>query len=589
MSKLYYVDKVNKLLVAQRVLSKKSHLLVWGKLISFCLMLIAGWNGLDGFPNIWLSLSVICLLVYLFFVYADNRVDRKREHNQQMIQFYEDEIGYLGNEFSFQDGSEYIDIHSPYSYDLDIFGPGSLFQRLNRTTTVPGEKALAHRLINVNTRISKNDIDQDAINELMLSSDFREDYLSTPHFKSKVRGTSMYSNVNTMPDKNIKWLQIFPFCSFLLILYLILSYILVGKISSITSATLTVLFVLQLFITIALSSKLKTAFCVSKSIIDFNKGYMPVIKKISSYNFKASELREIRDIVQEYLEDLKSIQRIESIYALRANPFLWLLLNGFLSIDVMEVLKFQRWKVRRLASLPTLLESIGKIETLASFAQFNFNHADYCIAKPQENMLINMKNGKHPFWGNSGVGNDFSISKGSISIITGANMSGKSTFSRTIALNLILAKNGCRVPADKFYFNPNSQIFTSMRTRDDIKGGISYFQSEIIRLDKAIDVALNTPNVILFLDEVLKGTNSIDKLEGTKKLLSFFVENGITTVLATHDIDVTSLKLSGVKRNYCFEITAENPPSYPYKLTNGVCQNKNATFLINCILQKQHK
>ena len=236
-----------------------------------------------------------------------------------------------------------------------------------------------------------------------------------------------------------------------------------------------------------------------------------------------------------------------------------------------------------------MLESIGKIEALASFAQFNFNHADYCIAKPQENMLINMKNGKHPFLGNSGVGNDFSISKGSISIITGANMSGKSTFLRTIALNLILAKNGCRVPADKFYFNPNSQIFTSMRTRDDIKGGISYFQSEIIRLDKAIDVALNTPNVILFLDEVLKGTNSIDKLEGTKKLLSFFIENGITTVLATHDIDVTSLKLSGVKRNYCFEITAENPPSYPYKLTNGVCQNKNATFLINCILQKQHK
>ena len=160
---------------------------------------------------------------------------------------------------------------------------------------------------------------------------------------------------------------------------------------------------------------------------------------------------------------------------MRANPFLWLLLNGFLSIDVMEVLKFQRWKVRRLASLPTLLESIGKIEALASFAQFNFNHADYCIAKPQENILINMKNGKHPFLGNSGVGNDFSISKGSISIITGANMSGKSTFLRTIALNLILAKNGCRVPADKFYFNPNSQIFTSMRTRDDIKGGISYF------------------------------------------------------------------------------------------------------------------
>jgi len=194
----------------------------------------------------------------------------------------------------------------------------------------------------------------------------------------------------------------------------------------------------------------------------------------------------------------------------------------------------------------------------------------------------------HPFiLSKDVVGNDYVQNENSISIVTGANMSGKSTFLRTVALNLILANAGCKVFAKKFFFNPQIKLFTSMRTQDNVAIGKSYFNAEIDRLAQAIDYSSANYPTLLILDEVLKGTNSEDKLQGTLELLDFFSKRNFMAIVATHDIGVTSLanKHGDLKfKNYCFEIGLSDPITYTYKINRGICKNKNALYILSHML-----
>lgn len=193
---------------------------------------------------------------------------------------------------------------------------------------------------------------------------------------------------------------------------------------------------------------------------------------------------------------------------------------------------------------------------------------------------------------NNAIGNDYTQEESVISIITGANMSGKSTFLRALALNIVLGNAGCKVCADSFGFNPNLKLFTSMRTQDDISNGKSYFNAEIDRLSNAIDYCVQNPHTLLILDEVLKGTNSEDKLKGSIELLEYFSGQQIMAIIATHDLGVTKLEnIYGVDKyvNFCFEIELTSPIHYTYKMNRGICRNKNASYILNKMLNSKIK
>jgi DNA mismatch repair ATPase MutS len=186
------------------------------------------------------------------------------------------------------------------------------------------------------------------------------------------------------------------------------------------------------------------------------------------------------------------------------------------------------------------------------------------------------------------VSNDFAICDSHYYIITGANMAGKSTFLRTVGVNYILAMCGMPVFAQRMKVSVFS-LFSSMRTMDDLTQGISYFNAELLRLQQLIRHCQQYPHTLIILDEILKGTNSLDKLNGSRLFLESIQHLPVTGIIATHDLELSKMAGQFPLRfhNYCFEIELSDHVTYTYKITPGVARNQNATFLLKNIVLKE--
>ena len=182
--------------------------------------------------------------------------------------------------------------------------------------------------------------------------------------------------------------------------------------------------------------------------------------------------------------------------------------------------------------------------------------------------------------------NDFCISDSHYYIVTGANMAGKSTFLRAIGVNYILAMCGMPVFAKRMRVSIFS-LFSSMRTTDDLAHGISYFNAELLRLKQLISECKENRHTLIILDEILKGTNSADKLSGSRMFLESIAKLPVTGIIATHDLELSKMSTEHPNRfhNYCFEIELTDNVKYSYKITQGVARNQNATYLLTGILR----
>jgi len=237
--------------------------------------------------------------------------------------------------------------------------------------------------------------------------------------------------------------------------------------------------------------------------------------------------------------------------------------------------------------LPKGFQSIAEFEALICFGLFAYKNQEFvypvCIEQSETIKAINLS---HPLLSRKvRIANNFSINQNNnVTIITGANMTGKSTFLRSIGINMVLAMNGCPVCAESFHFRPIS-IFTSMRTNDSLSDGSSYFNAEIKRLKLLIDkLEKNEPQFII-LDEILKGTNSVDKLKGSEMFLEKIIKikTLMNCIIATHDLELTKMesKYPNNITNFCFELDNKNGVFEPdYKLQKGVTTSMNAIELM---------
>ena len=588
MTEKIYQDKIAAYKAVESSLKSRSRIWLLGKIISFTLIVVFGWLAYNDYSAVYVFNVFIFACIYLFSYIADEKCMTKIESCRAMQNVCRNEIKYLNGDFSpFPNGENFVNPNHEFSYDLDIFGKSSLYNRINRTVTGNGSKRLAEKLsaiCNDKKEILEN---QEASAELAAMPDFRIALAANPYIEA--RSENPEDLVGKDGGKNIFIRTGLPY----ILTGITLLTLVLNIAGMLPVGAFVFMFLLQLGITAVVDKiSLKTSSQTEMFHKEFG-GYIRILNKISKQDFKSEKMKRISGELfsgsGNSLEALRKLARIINLFDQRGNAVMYILLNGLFLFDILVVKMFFRWSKKYLPHVRQWIDSIAEIDALSSLATYAFNNPQNRygeILDEDSEYVFDAVNVCHPFIPHDkAVPNSFSLKKKNISIVTGANMAGKSTFLRTVGVTYILASCGAPVCAESFRFSLIT-LFSSMRTTDDLSSDISYFNAELLRLKKLIQHVKSSHFTLIILDEILKGTNSQDKLKGSVMFLEEISKFNLAAVIATHDLELAKLEeKSPVYSNYRFEIELSEDIKYTYKIQKGVAQNLNATFLLSNILK----
>lgn len=555
-------------------------------------LFIAGIAGLYFFFN-QTTLLIICIcltfLPLFILVKIHNRFFIRKEWLETQARIIQEELQALSGDYSsFEDGKEYVNPEHPYSFDLDIFGRRSLFQSINRTCTFFGKVRLAEWLQNhlhEKTSIEKR---QEMIREISEHTLFREQFrvAGLVHHGQSSDG----EKIQAWSQSPAQYLHAGWVKSFIWGIPVINSLLLITSLAGWTSFSWLGLsfgiFLVLSFGIIKRATYIQETY--GKQLKSLN-GYARLIALAKAENWKSAGMQELMERFnlngQSPIQALQQLSKELDRLDLRNNQFLYVLLEGSIFFQLQEIVRIERWKARYGQHISKWLETVGELDALCSLGTFTYNHPQYTYPELTEKPFCFLATQMgHPLMPASQcVKNDATIpSRPFFLIITGANMAGKSTYLRTIGVNYLLACIGAPVCCERLKLYPN-QLITSLRTSDSLSDNESYFFAELKRLKRIIDLLNQGQQLFIILDEILKGTNSMDKQKGSFDLIRQFMQLKANGIIATHDLLLGSLikQFPEEIRNYCFEADIkENELTFSYKLREGVAQNMNACFLM---------
>lgn len=555
-------------------------------------LFIAGIAGLYFFFNQTTLLIVCICLTFLplfILVKIHNRFFIRKEWLETQARIIQEELQALSGDYSsFEDGKEYVNPEHPYSFDLDIFGRRSLFQSINRTCTFFGKVRLAEWLQNhlhEKTSIEKR---QEMIREISEHTLFREQFrvAGLVHHGQSSDG----EKIQAWSQSPAQYLHAGWVKAFIWGVPVINSLLLITSLAGWTSFSWLGLsfgiFLVLSFGIIKRATYIQETY--GKQLKSLN-GYARLIALAKAEEWKSAGMQELMERFnlngQSPVQALQQLSKELDRLDLRNNQFLYVLLEGSIFFQLQEIVRIERWKVRYGQHISEWLETVGELDALCSLGTFAYNHPQYTYPELTEKPFCFLATQMgHPLMPASQcVKNDATIpSRPFFLIITGANMAGKSTYLRTIGVNYLLACIGAPVCCERLKLHPN-QLITSLRTSDSLSDNESYFFAELKRLKRIIDLLNQGQQLFIILDEILKGTNSMDKQKGSFDLIRQFMQLKANGIIATHDLLLGSLikQFPEEIRNYCFEADIkENELTFSYKLREGVAQNMNACFLM---------
>ena len=555
-------------------------------------LFIAGVAGIYFFfSQTPLLIVCICLTFLPLFILVKihNRFFIRKEWLETQAHIIQEELQALSGDYSsFEDGKEYVNPEHPYSFDLDIFGRRSLFQSINRTCTFFGKNRLAKWLQNhlhEKTSIEKR---QEMIREISEHTLFREQFrvAGLVHHGQSSDG----EKIQAWSQSPAQYLHAGWVKAFIWGVPVINSLLLITSLAGWTSFSWLGLsfgiFLVLSFGIIKRATYIQETY--GKQLKSLN-GYARLIALAKAENWKSAGMQELMERFnlngQSPIQALQQLSKELDRLDLRNNQFLYVLLEGSIFFQLQEIVRIERWKARYGQHISKWLETVGELDALCSLGTFAYNHPQYTYPELTEKPFCFLATQMgHPLMPASQcVKNDATIpSRPFFLIITGANMAGKSTYLRTIGVNYLLACVGTPVCCEKLKLHPN-QLITSLRTSDSLSDNESYFFAELKRLKRIIDLLNQGQQLFIILDEILKGTNSMDKQKGSFDLIRQFMQLKANGIIATHDLLLGSLikQFPEEIRNYCFEADIkENELTFSYKLREGVAQNMNACFLM---------
>ncbi|WP_142414079.1 MutS family DNA mismatch repair protein [Hathewaya massiliensis] len=563
------------------------------RLLAMVLGIYFTYDGLKkGFNSLNLFLMFSFYAVFVVLIIYHKKFKDKLNFSKEIIkinQKYLDRIN--GDWVSFEDvGEEFIDHSHKYSRDLDIVGQKSIFQLINITNTFNGRKRLGKDLLNGEYSLEEITLRQEAIKELHEKLDLCEEmeYITGKH-KKKLNSPEKLVNYAEDSDVLIKskglkgFIYTLPLITFPLIL--VISSFNISKFRILVP----LIIILQILIWAMGFLKLNN---ILGDIGNFKYNldtYVHILKLIEGEEFSSEKLKVIK--VKLFKEEnssmiaIKELGKISEKVNLRYNGFLYMLLNIFLLWDYQCVFSLEAWRRKYGNKIRESLELIGEIESLMSLSVLTHINEEVSYPKIEHGKVPKVESRQlgHPLINSKDrVANDL-VMNNNIFIITGSNMSGKTTFLRTIGINLVLAYSGAPVCAKEMSCSI-LDIFTSMRITDDLNNGISTFYAELMRIKEIIKESKENKSMIFLIDEIFRGTNSLDRILGAKTVLGNLNSEGIIGAITTHDLELCELEKYSRIVNYHFsEHYKDDKIYFDYKLKNGKSTTTNAKFLMKIV------
>lgn len=533
--------------------------------------------------------ALIVLSVFLWGYHA--KVHGKVKYYNSIITINKQYLARISGEWSaFTDtGGEYADTEHSYAGDLDIVGKNSLFQLLNVTDTWHGRQAFSNDLLYPNYSNDELLLRQEAIAELSGDIEFSNDV----QYRTSQIGVSDAVLKLTNELKNDK-----AFIKTKLVKCFL------STLPAVTAALICAVIIFQLknlYIAVAVLAFVQSLIWIFGMIRTFRfigsindvayklEHYSAVFETLQTRDFKSKKLNQIKaQLVTSNLSATKAIKKLGKIsnrINIKHNGLLYVLLNALLLWDYRCCFSLKAWKEKYAPHAEGWFLAFGEFESLLSFSNLPNICNNVCVPViAQEDQLIEATDIGHPLINNSiRVNNNLSVSK-NIFIISGSNMSGKTTFLRTVGINLVLANAGSYVCAQKMMLS-RFIIMTSMRIADDLNEGISTFYAELKKIKSIIDFAKNNRNILFLIDEIFKGTNSVDRLYGARTVVSNLELLGVLGFITTHDLELCELGNQHVRiKNFSFsEHYDNNQILFDYKMRQGRSNTTNAKYLMEMI------
>ena len=587
----YYRQNIDDLQETHNRLRLKKSGLGWLRLGTVGLV-IAAFYFLWNIGLLYLFTAIIALvIIFVRVLLADLQNREALEYTNRLLSINKDELRFLeGDHHIFPDGSEHIPSEHYYANDLDITGKDSLFQYLNRTTSEMGSRQLADYL-QFPASIEGIAQRQVAVRELARKNSWVQELQAKG--KEKKVTFSTQQRLQMWMEEPPVFLHFKP--------WQWLRYLL----------PLIILSVLALYIDNAVPSSVfyGTLLIFAAITYQINKYVAPIHEKLSKMapetDILSGSLKFIEDTSFEspLLEELKKkifshdqgasreIRRLHQLLDrldLRYNMVLSLPLNLLLLWNLQQVLNLEKWKTGQQKNVHPWFEILGHLEALSSLSVLHFNRPEWAFPEiTAEYFMIEGNQIGHPLIPDSKrITNDISIpQKGAIMLVTGSNMAGKSTYLRSIGINVVLAMAGGPVCAGNFKVS-HVQLISSMRVSDNLAESTSTFYAELKKLKKIIEKVNEGERVFILLDEILRGTNSLDRHTGSVALTRQLIRHQSAAIIATHDLELASLKSEFPDNllNYHFDVQVSGDELFfDYRLKSGVCNSLNASLLMKKI------
>ena len=587
--KKYYTDRIRQ---AEAILfSVKRKIYITGTLRLFVFLGIILLAILLRNLSIGLLIGIITLglIPFVFLVVQFTRLQKKKEYLETSLRCDKEELRALDLDLSSFDGApEETDTSHFYSLDLDLFGnKNSLFQLINRTCTNYGRKTLIRFFKKTLNEQSEIEYRQEIVSELKDKPDLLHHFRVTGLIKN---GTPTdyaeikeFVHAKNFIDNRKLWktlLYIVPLIWIVFFISLFFGYE--------SFPILVWLYIGTLTLSELPAKKVNRLQQFIGKKVAILQSYSGLIRILENETFLSEGLVKLQSRFSGKQKASRAIEKLATLaneLEQRGNTLIHIILNPLMLWDVRKSIRIEEWKEETGEDLIVWIRNVGTFDSYVSLSSFGFNNPGYVFPTFTDSYFrMRGKELGHPLMNPEVcIRNDVFLDKASyFLVVTGANMAGKSTYLRTVGVNFVLACMGVPVCAKELVLYP-AELVTSLRTSDSLNDNESYFFAELKRLKMIIDRLENGEKLFIILDEILKGTNSVDKQKGSLALVRQFVRLRSNGIIATHDLLLGELEKDFPEhiKNYRFEADIKDEQLlFSYKLRLGIAQNMNASFLM---------